>query len=332
MLNRTLIKDMAPHELVEGIFTVNNCQLGLTRNGKPFIKCLLSDKSGQLPGRMWNADEDLFQSLPTDGFVRIEGQTQPYQGELQIIIQHITTAEPATEELADLLPHTPFDIEQMFAQLTGLLETLKHPAMKMLAEVYLADEELMGAFKQAPAASKLHHAYIGGLLEHTLHVMKVADALLPLYPKINRDLVLIGLFVHDLGKCAELSWHNGFNYTDEGRLVGHIARGALWLQAKADECAMEGRPLDEAALNVLMHMVLSHHGEPEFGAVMRPSSPEALMVSLIDNLDAKMFQGIAAGRGDGAKPEALGGNFTGRIFGLDTRIYRPDPLADESTT
>ncbi|MHC4996236.1 MAG: 3'-5' exoribonuclease YhaM family protein [Planctomycetota bacterium] len=332
MAKRTSIINLTANEFVEGVYTIQNCQLGLTKNGKHFIKCLLVDSTGRAPGRMWNATQELFNTLPTNGFVEIEGQTQPYQGEMQIIIQKIRPIEPTTEQLIDLLPSTARDIDTMFAQVTKILESLEHPAIQALVKQYLGDKDLMDRFKQAPAAMQLHHAYLGGLLEHTLSLMNLADKILFNYPEINRDIVIFGLFIHDLGKCVELSWMTGFGYTDEGHLVGHIARGAIWVEEKSKAARDAGAEIPQELIHVLQHIVLSHHGQPEFGALKIPATPEAIMVSLLDNLDAKMQMAIAAGRGPVNEAVSAQGNFTEKVWALDTRIYRPDPLAAPKLT
>ncbi len=162
MAKRTLIRDLAPNQLLSGVFAIHNCQLGQTKTGKPYIKCLIGDKSKRVPGRMWNASEELFAELPTDGFVYIEGQSQPYQGELQIIIQDIRKAVPSGDELADLLPSTQRDVAEMFMQVTTILNKLEDPSLAALAKAYLDDRDLMDKFRQAPAAMNLHHAFIGG--------------------------------------------------------------------------------------------------------------------------------------------------------------------------
>ncbi len=325
MSDRVYIRDLKAAQNLDGVFAVQNCQLGKTKNGKPFIKCLLADKTGRTPGRMWNTSEEQFQALPTDGFVWIAGQTQPYQGEMQIIIQDIRPYEPSAQDLTELLPSTEYDIDDMFAQVLRFLQSLEHPAIKELANRYLEDGELMDKFCKAPAAMTLHHAYLGGLLEHTLGLMKLADVFCPLHPKLNRDIVIFGLFLHDLGKCDELTWENGFGYSDDGQLVGHIARGAIWLQEKVKACEEAGTKVPDAIQKVLTHIILSHHGVPEFGALKIPATPEAIAISLLDNLDAKLNMAVTAARGDSGKPADLGGDFTEKIWALDTRLYRPDP-------
>lgn len=327
---RTYIKDMDPNQLVEGVFAIQNAQLGLTRQGKPYLKCLLADKTGRVPARMWNASEELVRSLPPDGFVRIEGQTQPYQGQMQIIVQDVEAVRPDAAELHHLLPSTPKDVEAMYEELLGIVHSVTSPSMRALVEAYVQDAKLMAAFKQAPAGVMLHHAYLGGLLEHTLGLLKLAEAVLPRYPDLNRDLILVGLFVHDLGKCAELTWQQGFAYTDEGQLVGHIARGVVWLERKAELLRQAGHEIPRDALMVLEHIILSHHGKPEFGAARTPSTPEALFVSLLDNFEAKMDMALTPTRGEEAPDTDMNGHFTEKIWALDNvRYYRPDPLAVE---
>lgn len=314
-------------ERIRGTFAISNAQLGKTRQDKPYLRCIISDKSGELPGRMWSIDEATFSRLPTDGFVHIEGETQPYQGELQLIIHTIDPIEPTPEQMRDLLPTSKRPADEMFSELTGLLETLKHPAMKALAKSYLDDAFLMDAFRACPAAKSMHHAYLGGLLEHTLSLLNLANVICPFYPKLNRDLVMMGLFLHDLGKTRELVYDRAFSYSDRGELIGHIVDGAIMLHDKAQGVMREsGQRLPPGAVMVLQHIIISHHGVPEFGAAKIPATPEAILVSMIDNLDAKTTMSLAAARPD-RTVGGLGGNFTEKQWALDTKLYRPDPLA-----
>lgn len=326
---RRYICDFGPSERFGGSFAVANCQLGVTRNGDPYLKCLLSDRTGTLPARKWTMTEEQFRRLPTEGFVYVEGQTQPYQGELQLIVDTIEAMEPSVEELRELLPSTDRDVDEMFAELQSILATLTHPAMQALARTYFADEMLMEQFKLAPAAKMMHHAYLGGLLEHTLTLLKIADAILPLYPKLNRDLVLMGLFLHDLGKTRELIYDRTFSYSDRGELIGHIVEGAIMLHDKAAQTmSSEGVRFPPNAIMVLQHIILSHHGLPEYGAAKPPSTPEAVFVSMVDDLDAKTVIALCAARPDIERKFDLGGNFTERQWALQNRkLFKPDPLA-----
>lgn len=325
---RKYVKDFDASEYVCGTFCISNAQLGRTKNDKPFLKCLLRDKTGEVAGRQWSIEQDHFRRLPTEGFVYIEGETQPYQGELQLIIRVIEPVEPSLEEMKELLPTAARPAEEMFAELVGLLETLEHPGMKALAKVYLEDKPLMDAFKQCPAAKSMHHAYLGGLLEHTLALLKLANVVCPLYPKVRRDIVMMGLFLHDLGKTRELVYDRAFNYTDRGELIGHIVDGAIMLHDRAQQVMRAtGIRLPKYAVLVLQHIILSHHDRPEYGAAKVPSTPEAIMVAMLDNLDAKTFIALQAARPERA-PIALGGNFTEKQWALDTKVFRPDPLAE----
>ena len=325
---RSYIATLQLNARFSGTFSIANAQLGVTKNGDPFLRCLLGDKTGQVPARRWKMDPEAFKRLPTDGFVYVEGQTQPYQGELQLIVDRIEPYEPTDEDLAELLPSSSRPIPEMFDELRALLGTLEHPSIKALVELYLEDADLMAAFCAAPAAKQMHHAFIGGLLEHTLQLCNLANVICPLYPKINRDIVVTGLFLHDLGKTRELSWSGAFSYTDRGELVGHIVEGAIMLHDKAQQLmAVKGVRLPAKTLTVLQHIILSHHTEPEYGAAKVPSTPEAVLVALLDNLDARTAIALDAARPDEGPNADLGGNFTERQWALGTRLFRPDPLA-----
>ncbi|MBX3385127.1 MAG: HD domain-containing protein [Phycisphaeraceae bacterium] len=333
---RRFISAFGPSERVSGAFAISNAQLGKTKQDKPFLKCLISDRTGVLPARMWSIEPSQFRRLPTDGFVYIEAETQPYQGELQLIIQSIDAIEPTHEQLIELMPTTTRNIDEMFEELRSILGTLRHPAAKALATEYLNDEHLMASFKKCPAAKSMHHAYLGGLLEHTLTLLQIADRVCPLYPRVSRDTVILGLFLHDLAKTRELVFDRTFAYTDRGELIGHIVEGAIMLHDKAQQVMRnQGVRLPRNLVMVLQHIILSHHGVPEFGAAKVPATPEAIMINLIDNLDAKTVMALSAARPELAAADsgdqtgaALNGNFTERQWGLDTKLFRPDPLAD----
>ncbi|MGD9690288.1 MAG: 3'-5' exoribonuclease YhaM family protein [Phycisphaerales bacterium] len=327
--SRRYIKDLDSSDYVSGLFCISNTQLGRTKNGKPFLKAIIRDKTGEMPARMWSIEQETFRRLPTEGFVQVEGESQAYQGELQLIIHSIAPAEPSLEELVELLPVTARNVEEMFAEVRSILETIAHPGLKALAKVYLDDQTLVENFKRCPAAKSMHHAYLGGLLEHTLTLLQLADRICPLYPKINRDIVMMGLFLHDLGKTRELVYDRSFAYTDRGELIGHLVDGAIMLHDRAQQVIRAtGQRLPKNAVLVLQHIIISHHDKPEFGAAKVPMTPEAILVALIDNLDAKTTIALSAARPDRDVALNLGGNFTERQWALDTKLFRPDPMAD----
>ena len=180
MSTRIYIAALLPNQLIQGVYAIQNTQLGQTKSGKPFLKCLLADKTGRAPARMWSISEELFASLPTDGFVQVEGQSQAYQGEMQIVLNQIRVHRPSEIEILDLLPSTQFDIDEMFAELSSIVLSIRHAPTRELAKLYLDDAPLMERFKRAPAAMSLHHAFIGGLLEHTLQLLRLANIIFPI--------------------------------------------------------------------------------------------------------------------------------------------------------
>lgn len=317
------IATLADRTYVEGVYSIVNPQLAQTRANKPYLKCLIRDSSGEITARAWNFEEAQFEAISGAGFVFIRGSTQAYQGQVQLILDSVEAREVSIEAMRDLLPSTSKDVDAMFGRVCEMLRSMAHPAMRALAEQYLADETLMRNFRTAPAAMSVHHGWIGGLLEHTHQLMELADRMLPLYPSLNRDVVLFSLFAHDLAKTVELEWERGFSYTNEGQLIGHVVRGAIWLQVKAAAAARAGEKLPGDALRVLQHVLVSHHGMPEHGAAKAPATPEAVFVAMLDNLDAKSQAAITAAR----REVAHGGEWTDKVWALETKIYRPDVLA-----
>lgn len=327
MSTRRFIADMEPSQRVEGVFAIANAQMGRTRQDKPYLRCLLSDKSGEAAARMWSIDEATFKGLPVDGFVWIEGEAQAYQGQLQIIIHQVQPHEPTVEQMKELLPVTSRDIDEMWAELVRILGSIEHPAVRALGELFLEDEYFVEAFKRAPAAKRLHHSHLGGLLEHTVTLMQIADRVCPLYPRVSRDLVVMGCFLQDIGKTRELRYDRAFSYTDQGELIGHIVEGAHMLRDKCEVLMREkGVRLPAGAAMVLEHIILSHHNLPEHGAAKVPMTPEAVLVAHIDALDAKVVIALDAARPEQAAAADLGGNFTERNWALGVKLYRPDPL------
>jgi 3'-5' exoribonuclease len=227
------------------------------------------------------------------------------------------------------MPHTEKDVDQMCARVFEICGSIQNRHLAALIQAYLDDEQLMNNFCRAPAAMNFHHAFVGGLLEHTLNAMEVADAVCKFYPKLNRDLVVAGIFLHDLAKTWELSYENAFSYTDGGQLVGHIVKGAIWVEQKAEQAEkMLGEKIPRQLIDLIQHIILSHHGEPEFGAARVPSTPEAIAVHVIENLDAKLMMALTLTRGETAAAES---NWTDWQKAFNGRLFRPDvaPASDE---
>jgi len=288
-----------------------------TTRGDLYIAMHLCDRTGQLNGRMWQATEAVYTALPKPGFIHIEGRSELYQNSLQIVVNSVGVIDASKVNVEDFLARTDKDTKQMFEEVKKIVSQIKNPQLKALVGEFLADTELMEKFCDAPAAVKIHHGYLGGLLEHTHNMLRVAVAILPLYPQVQADLVLAGIFLHDIGKTEELAYDMAFTYTDAGQLIGHIALTLLMMDKKAAALTAKGVTIDKQVLDALGHIILSHHGEYEFGSPKLPAMPEAFMVYYIDDLDAKVSQVTTA-----IENEPGESDWTGWKGALQTRLYR----------
>jgi 3'-5' exoribonuclease len=288
------ISEIEPGETINDVYMVREPILRSTTRGDLYIAMFLSDRTGQLNGRMWQATEAVYKSLPKPGFV-----------------------DASKVPLEDFLARTDKDTRQMLEEVKSIVGRIRNPQLKALVGEFLADSELMKKFSNAPGGMTLHHNYLGGLLEHTHNMLRVAAAILPFYPDVQADLVLAGIFLHDIGKTEELSYDMAFSYTDSGQLLGHIVQTLLMVNKKADGLGAKGTKIDQTVLDALGHIILSHHGEYEFGSPKLPATLEAFMVYYIDDLDAKMSQVTAA-----IDNELSDSNWTAWKNALQTRIYR----------
>ena len=287
-MSHIYINQLKPGTTINDVYMVTQPVLRNTTRGDLYIAMFLSDKTGKVNCRMWNATEEFYESLPKEGFVHINGKVELYQNAMQIVINQAELIDPMQVNTAEFLPATTKDIPEMFAQVKEIVASIQHPYIKAIVDEYLGDKDLMDKFCRAPAAVKMHHAYLGGLLEHTLSMLKVANVVLPLYPNVQADLVIAGIFLHDLAKTEELSYHFGFSYTNTGQMLGHIVQSAIWLDQKADVLLEKGMPVNQDIIDNLTHILISHHGKHEFGSPKLPATLEAVMVSYIDDLDAKL--------------------------------------------
>lgn len=315
---RLLISEMTPAMRIDQVFMISQPQLRTTSRGDYYIAAFLSDRSGRVNGRMWQASKELFEQLPQEGFVQVRGRTENYQNTLQLVIDAIEPVKPRTVDLTEFLPQSERDIDEMFAQLAMVANSIEQPAVKELIQMFLNDPEIMGRLRVAPAAKLLHHAYLGGLLEHTVNLLELAKATLPLYPRLDRDLVLAGLILHDLGKTTELHYDIAFDYTDEGHLMGHLVKGAILVEQKvAAYNDSHETPFPEYYYHGLMHLIVSHHGHREFGSPVMPAMPEAFFIHYLDNIDAKMAMTFSQIDNDNNRS-----NWTPFIRAIDAPLYK----------
>ncbi len=313
----TFINQIEPGQAVDDIFLVKEPILRSTTRGDLYIAMYLCDRTGQLNGRMWQATEAIYNALPKPGFAHILGRSEIYQNNLQIIVNNISIVDTSKVSLDDFLPRTTKDTDKLFKEVKDVLGRIKNSQLKAIVDEFLADDELMKKFRTAPAAIKIHHNYLGGLLEHTHNTLNVAVAILPFYPQVQDELVLAALFLHDIGKTEELVYDIAFSYTNTGQLLGHIAQALLMIKQKADGLEDKGKKIDQNTMDSLNHIILSHHGQYEFGSPKLPATPEAFLVNYIDDLDAKLNQVKSAI--DGESPDS---DWTSWQKTLETKLYR----------
>jgi len=312
------IADLAAFDegtVFNGFFLVLGKQQRTTKNNKPYLSLTLGDKTGQLEGRVWElSDPRIAKDFDKGDIVKARGSASRFDDRLQMKIDQLRKAAPAEVDKSDLLPATTYDVATLWSQLEASAESLANPDLKRLLAAILADPALAQAYREAPAARQLHHAWLGGLLEHVVSLLTLADKVAAHYPFLDRDLLITGVILHDIGKIRELSWDIGFDYTVEGVLLGHIQMG-VDLTEKAI-AALGDFP--DRLRTLVLHMILSHHGKLEFGSPKLPMIPEALVLNFIDDLDAKM-QAVMI-EFDKSLREGKGPNeMTNKVWALDNR-------------
>ncbi len=304
-------------KLFDGYFLVLAKQQRTTKTNKPYLNLILGDKTGQLEARVWElGDPRIAKNFDRGDIVKARGSASRFDDRLQMKIDQLRLAQASEVDKADMLPSTTYDVAALWRQLLGFADSVTNPDLKLLLTTMLADPALAEAYREAPAAKQLHHAWLGGLLEHVVSLCTLADRVAPHYPLIDRDLLLTGVILHDIGKVRELSWEIGFEYTVEGVLLGHIQIGAALA-----ERAIDSLPSFPPKLKTLvLHMILSHHGKLEFGSPKLPMIPEALMLNFIDDLDAKM-QAVSAEFDKSAREGKGPDELTNKVWALDNRQF-----------
>lgn len=275
------------NQIVTGFFSVTSRQVRASRNGgSGYVAVTLGDRTGQTEARIWELEND--GDFASGDIVKVRGQVCRYQDKLQIKIEKIRRASTELDgdvyALGDFVPTTQFDVEAMWVKLVGYVESFTEPHLRALLERILAEPGMARDLREAPAAKAMHHAWIGGLLEHIVSLCDLCDMTSRHYPEIHRDLLLTGAILHDIGKLEELRWGTSFGYTTEGQLLGHISIGAGFVERTV--AAMPDFP--PALRTLVLHMVLSHHGRYEYGSPKLPMTAEAILLNFLDDLDAKM--------------------------------------------
>lgn len=289
---RTYVKELRDGDSVNEVFLLADKQLRANRNAHLYLLATLRDRTGVISGLMWNVTEDSVRDLGVGDIVRVRGKIQLYQGGLQMIVAQIDPAPASSYQPEDFQVQPQSAAGPLLTRLQEIMQTLQHPQLRALADCFLEDDGLLDALCMAPAGVKAHHAYHGGLIEHIVSMLEIADRVCQLYPAVNRDLLLLGVLLHDLGKVRELSWDPTLAYTDEGQLLGHmnIAMEILNEKLLLVRTQLGGQGLPQEMVLRLKHMILSHHGNLEFGSARVPMTPEAIALHQIDNLDARLHE------------------------------------------
>ncbi len=277
------IKDITSEDKVRSSYLVRRKTLGTTQKGDPFLSLVLADRTGEVDGKIWNDAETLSSQFQEGDVCEVKGNAGSYRGRIQIRVSGIKALKEAADP-SIFLESAPADTSEMMKSLRGILRGVKNGHLKRLIERFLGDQRFVSQFQRAPAAKGFHHIYLGGLLEHTLSVCQMSKMVAEHYTQLDGDLLLTAAFLHDVGKIRELKGHLHIDYTDEGRLVGHLVLGTSMLDAKLGE--IKGFP-PELAIR-LKHLTLSHHGQYEFGSPKVPKFLEAIALNLVDDLDAKI--------------------------------------------
>jgi len=289
MSSRRYVNQLSNGDAVDESYLVADKQLRANRQGNLYLHLELRDKTGSVGARLWNASEGLARTFEPGDYLRVRGKTQVFQGALQLILSHIEVVDSSRIEPEDYLPQSSQNVARLTARLREILLSIGNPHLRALVECFLIDEEFVRQFTTAPAGIKNHHAYHAGLLEHVVTILTIADRIVDLYPDLDRDLLLAGIFLHDIGKVRELSYDRAFAYSDEGQLIGHLVMGVEMLRDKVEQTTdLTGEPFPEELLLRLKHMIVSHHGTHEFGSPKVPMTLEAIALHYLDNLDAKI--------------------------------------------
>ncbi len=288
-MQRQFIENLQARDQVDEIYRVVDKQVRANRQGADYLLLQLMDRTGQVSGLRWNAGQSIYETFSKGDFLRVLGTAQLHNGVLQLIVQDFEVVPSGKVNAEDFATSNPQEIESWLAELRERLSNLQNEHLRRLMANYLDDDSLMGKLRRAPAGIKTHHAYEGGLLRHVLDLMRIAAAVAPHYPQLDGEMLLVGVFLHDLGKLDELSYDGELTYSDPGQLIGHLVQGVVELDRRAAAVAQAtNQPVPDEVLWRLQHMIVSHHGHLEHGSPKVPMTLEAIVLHYLDDMDAKV--------------------------------------------
>jgi len=297
-MKTSYVADLAADQTITAFFLVCEKEIRATRDGKPYLRLELGDRTGTIEARMWDNFDPAAGAIERDDFVNVQARVEVYRNKTQLSLDRLRRADTGEIDFADYFPHTSEDVEKLYAQLQEHAAGVGNAWLKRLLTSVLEDPEIVPQLKRAPAAMRMHHAYLGGLLEHIVSLCGLCRAVAARYPESDADLLITGAVLHDLGKISELAYARSFNYTTEGQLLGHIVLALEILAKKMD--AIEGFPAELRRL--VQHLLISHHGQYEFGSPKLPMFREAVLLHYLDDVDSKMGAmraALASERGEG---------------------------------
>jgi 3'-5' exoribonuclease len=314
-MKTSFVSDLNSEQSVTSFFLVHEKEIRNTREGKPYLRLELGDRSGTIEARMWDQFEIAAKDVSRDDFVKVQARVEIYRNKPQLSLQQLRRAKPEEVDLADFLPHTKEDVGKLWSQLLEHADSIVNPWLKKLVLAVVSDPATAARYKRAPAAKVMHHAYLGGLLEHVVGLCGLAKLAAQHYPELDLDLLLTAAILHDVGKLDELCYDRSIGYTVEGQLLGHIVM-ELELVTKAMD-ALAGFP--PHLKTVVQHLLISHHGQYDFGSPKLPMIREALVFHYLDDLDSKLAAVRAALAADSGEEEwsAYSGALGRRFLRLD---------------
>lgn len=311
------ISELKPDEnAVTGLFLVQAKDVRQKKSGDVFLSLTLADKTGEIDAKMWDQAADVMDTFDRDDFIRVKGVVQIFQNKPQLTIHKLQPVAEREVDLADFFPSSKRDPEEMFQELRGHVAAMTNPHLKALLEALLGDADIAAKFKRAPAAKSIHHAWLGGLLEHVLSLVKLGQFTAQHYPEVDGDLLLTGIVIHDIGKIEELEYERSFQYSDSGQLLGHLMIGLRIV----DEKIRQILDFPPRLRTLVEHLIISHHGTLEFGSPKVPLFLEALLLHHLDNLDSKM----ETMRGAIERDPRIEGTFTGYVAALERPVLKKE--------
>ncbi|HXB75701.1 MAG TPA: HD domain-containing protein [Candidatus Acidoferrales bacterium] len=278
------VNELEPNKVITTSFLVHSKEIRQKKTGEFYLSLLLGDRTGELDSKMWDNVQEVLDDFDRDDFVKVKGMIQVFHNRPQLTIHKVRRMDESEIDFADYFPSSKRDPDEMWAELRGIVAGLGNPHLKALLEAMLGDEDVARRYRRAPAAKQIHHAFLGGLIEHVLSVCALARLTAGHYPIVDYDLLVTGVILHDIGKIYELNYERGFSYSNEGQLIGHIS---IAMRMVGDR--LRGLPDFPPRLRTLVeHMILSHHGQLEYGSPKLPQFPEALLLHYLDDVDSKM--------------------------------------------